>query len=132
MTSREIVRWLAVVPAAVAGWYTAFILGLLAMEALAAFCPEEEMISGLCVAPWYQTAERIVIPVAVALAGLLVVLAPALAAPRWKRWVAWIAYVAGAIAATIFAVALGAWVELGAALAGGALALALVSRFRKA
>ncbi len=131
MTGRELARWLAVIPAAIAGWYAAVILGLLALEALAAFCPEEETISDLCVAPWYRAAEKITFPAAAGLAGTLVVLGAALAAPRWKGRVAWIAFLIGAMAATAFAVALGAWIELGTELAGGALALAVVSRIRR-
>lgn len=112
-------RWFAVLPAALAGWFLALALGLAAHSLGFAFCPADEIVSGACVAPWFGTFESTLQIVFAGLAGALVVFLAAAAAPRNRSIVAWCALAAGACVAVYFAVRTAAIAEFFAAVASG-------------
>ena len=123
-----ILRWLAVIPAAVLGWYLALILGVLIHQFATRLCPAEKLLSGLCTAPWYEAVERAIFLGSVALSALLVVAFAAGVAPARKCPVALIALTVGAAVATMMAYDLKAGAELAAAISAGALATWILCR----
>src|SRR5262249_23392653 len=122
------VRWIAVIPAAVAAWYAALFLGLLLLPPIGSFCPKDDIVSGMCVAWWYPYAERTVIVSCVGLSALFVVLVAAAVAPAYRTRVAWVAYCAGFLVAVNFAWQTGAVAEFVAAVLPGPLAALSGSR----
>jgi hypothetical protein len=126
----RLLRWILVPIAAVAGWYVALLVGLAAITGLDSLCPSDQMVSEMCVAPWYATATGVVFALCAALAAALVVAGGVLAAPSHRRAVAWIVFACGALAALRLGVAVSAWVPLACALAGGAASALLFTRPR--
>lgn len=118
-----LLRWIAVVPAALLGWYMAFLAGLALLSAATNLCPAESMVSGACVAPWFRYAEALIFCVSVALAAFLVVVLPVLVAPRWRSTVAWVAFVAGLMVAVYFVVYTAALLEFVSAVVAGLLSV---------
>jgi hypothetical protein len=86
-------------------------------------CPAESMVSGACIAPWFRYAEAAIFCVSVALAAFLVVVLPALVAPRWRSAVAWVAFVAGLMVAVYFVAYTAAVLEFVSALIAGLLSV---------
>jgi hypothetical protein len=48
-------RWLLVLPAAWVAWYAAVLIGFGLYTVAEALCPPDQVISGMCVAPWFGT-----------------------------------------------------------------------------
>ena len=128
VTPVALLRWIAVVPAGVLGWYLALLTGLTLLSGATALCPADRMVSGACVAPLFPYVETAIIYVSVALAAFLVVELPVLTAPRWRSTVAWVAFVAGLMLATYFVVYTTMIVEFVIALIIGLLSVAGVVR----
>jgi hypothetical protein len=128
----NVIRWLLVIPSAIAAWYFALFVGYLVFAVVVAPCSDSDQPQpGFCEAPWFPLVERMVIPSGAALAAFLVVTVPALVAPAHRVGVAWIAFGVGAIVAGVMGYGAGAVVEVAAAIAAGALATVLVSRFAR-
>ena len=129
----NLLRWIGILPAAIAGWYLALITGLLLLAALDSLCPPEEVVSGMCNASWYPLASRLLMCFGAALSAFLVVLVSSLVEPSQRKAVAWLAYVVGAVIAFYMAVSASRYashyLELGSALAAGLLAVWAVHRF---
>jgi hypothetical protein len=127
---RRLLRWLLVLPAALAGWWAALLLGFALLALGDSQCPAEERMSNACLAPWYAGFERAVYIVCAAIAAALVVLLPALTAPAHRRRVGWIACGWGAITALWLGANTGAHLEALVALFAGLAAAIVVHRFR--
>jgi len=123
-----LLRWLCVLPAALAAWYLALILAVLLHTAVEGFCPPDQVVSGACFAPWFLRFSDVLICFGAALAASLIVLAAFLVAPSHRFYVAWATFIVGACVALCFAALLGAWAECASALAAGALAAYLLTR----
>jgi hypothetical protein len=93
------IRWVAVVPAAVAGWWIVVVVAIALHGLVFSFCAPEDVVSGACVAPWFLRFESALLNCSVALSAILVVLVPTVIAPAHRRLVAWGSYVSGAIVA---------------------------------
>jgi len=126
------IRWLAVLPAAIAGWYLALIIGLLAYSGVEKLCPPEQMVSGACIAPWFRYATGAISALGAALAAILVITLAALAAPSHRVIVIRSAFVAGLLVASYMLWQTSAVVEFFAALACGALTVAVLPRYVRA
>ena len=124
-------RWALVPVAAIAGWYAALLFGLAAITGLDSLCPSDQMVSEMCVAPWYATATGVVFALCAALAAALVVAGGVLAAPSHRPAVAWIVFACGALAALRLGVAASAWIPLACALAAGSASALLLTRSRR-
>jgi hypothetical protein len=124
----EWLRWLLVIPAAVLGWYAALIAGMLLLAFAESLCPPEDVVSGACMAPWFGTVSAVVFCIGTALAAVLVVLLPTLAAPRARLRVAWVAFALGLAVALAMAIAASAHAELASAVVAGALTTVVLSR----
>jgi hypothetical protein len=95
-------RWLTVLVAPGLGYLVAFAGAAVLSEQLTRLCPPHLLVSGMCTAPWYPTAELAAISVAVGTGALLFVLLPTLVAPNNKPVVATSAFVLGTVATTWF------------------------------
>ena len=122
-------RWLLLIPACIAAWYLALIIGLWVLSVVASFCPPEFVVSGFCEADWYPTAEKVVIGFGVALSAFLVVLTAALVAPIQRVWASKAALAVGTVIAIFFAIGTGAYIALAAAVLAGTLGVMLVVAF---
>ena len=122
-----VLRWIAVLPASSAAWFVALFVAMHLHSIVEGFCPPELVVSGQCTAPWYPTADRIVLCVAVALSAFVVVLAAAASAPTHKLNVARLALAVGAAIAAGMAIPDGRFWELGSAVVAGVGALLIVA-----
>ena len=125
--TRYALRWVLVPLAAWLAWTLTLLIGWGLLSIADALCPEDQKVSGMCIAPWYDPVTRALFVLCAALAAAGVVLASAWAAPSHRRWVAWVALVLGAVWATRVA-GRESWVELLAAIVAGALAAMWVHR----
>lgn len=121
-------RWLLVVPAAIAAWYVTFIVGAFTYSFIEAhLCPSQDLFSGVCTSQSIRIALDVVMHVFVALSAIAVIAAAVTVAPSRKRKVAWVAFSIGAATALYFAVRTQYYTHFVAALAGGLGALALLN-----
>jgi len=115
-------RWMLVVVLAVAGVGFGLVSIVALLSGLDRLCPPQQMVSGACIAPWYATAEVVVLALGAALGGAATVAWPAWAArgPARARVALW-AWLGGAVYAMsfLFAVGLTALAPVLAALLGG-------------
>jgi len=123
MSVARVLRWVLVPVAALAAWGASILVGLILHGLATGMCPESEMVSGACVAPWWPYADAVVLVVAAAFAAAAIVLACALTAPTHRPRVAVVVYVLGAVWAVVLAVAGAAYVALPSACASGAWAV---------
>ena len=103
-------------------------VGILLHDAATRLCPESEMVSGACVAPWWPVADAVVLCLSAAVAAALIVIACSLTAPSHRPRVALVVYVLGAVWAVIMAIAGAAYLALPAAGIAGWLAVAWIRR----
>ena len=127
-TAVRCIRWLAVVPMAILAWHLSLVVGLALHSGIEALCPAHQMISGLCVAPWFPAAETAVFIFCAAFAAALIVTACTLVAPDHRRIVAWTVFALGALVAAYLALMTMAIWEFLAAVSAGSLSAWLVSR----
>jgi hypothetical protein len=122
---------LLVIPSAVVAWYIALVLGLLTRGLVENFCPPTEMVSGVCVAAWWQPVESTIFVLFSGISAVFVVLCAAVTAPRRKREVVLIAYLTGAVVASWWLIqAWDIWKEFVAAiLFGGVTCYYLMHRY---
>jgi hypothetical protein len=95
----RIIRWVLVLPAALAAWYAALFISIALYEGVEALCPFGQVVSGQCVAPWFVDASDAFIAFGAALAAALVVSACTFVAPTHRRHVAIATFVVGAVVA---------------------------------
>lgn len=126
-------RWIGLLPAALAGWVLAFFIALAMFGWLDSFCPPEEMVSGMCGASWYPLASQAVVCFGAGLSAFFVVGAAAWVAPSHRRVVAWVSFGVGASIAVLVGVVSGGGLiaELITALASGLLAVGLVHKLSR-
>jgi hypothetical protein len=117
-----IVRWLLTVPSALVGFYAGALVAILILESGKSLCPEADMVSGMCVAPWIWYVDQGAFGFGSLLCGAFVVLLPTLMAPAHRRIVALAFYGLGlASAALLWVPAM--WTMNLAAAVGGAIAV---------
>ena len=121
-------RWILLPIVCIAAWLAALFAGILAHSIAESFCPAEQMISGMCVAPWFETLHTWLIRFFSAFAAALVISSAYFIAPAARPLVAWIAFGAGAAYALWLAVVASAWGEFVAAGAGGLATVLLLTR----
>ena len=113
-------RWWSLLPATVAAWYATFITGMFAYSFIESYlCPQEELISGICINRSIRSILDVTSHVFVAASAIAVVVAAVSVAPNRKKEVAWLSFVVGAAAATYFGVRTHDYHLLAAAIAGG-------------
>lgn len=112
-------RWLAIIPAAISGWYLALILGMFLLALAERTCPAENRVSGICTAWWFGYIKQAIVYFGVAVAAFLVVIFPTLMAPSHRHLVARSFLLLGALVAGYLAWELSAWGEFLAAVGAG-------------
>jgi hypothetical protein len=123
-----ILRWLLMPVAAFAAWAVSLFVGLLLHEAAIRLCPGSQMVSGLCVAPWWSYADTAVLCAGAAVAAATIVIACSLTAPSHRRTAAVVVFAIGFVWALALAIAGNAYLALIAAGAAGVLAVRWVWR----
>ena len=91
------IRWALVPVVAVVAWAAALFVGLLLHDVAMRLCPAAQMVSGLCVAPWWPYAEAAVFCTSAAIAAASIVIASSLTAPSGRARVAATVYAAGVV-----------------------------------
>jgi len=112
-------RWLLIVPMAVAGWFIAFAAGIQLLGLVDYFCPADLQVSGTCQHPAANLFEDFLLVAAAAASAVLVLVSATMTAPSYKPQVAAATLILGlAVAAWAFLEtgALGAFI--GACVAG--------------
>ena len=128
-------RWALALASPVLGYVVSIVGSVFGASALRQFCPPELLVSGMCTAHWYASAELAAIAAFVALGASLCVALPVAFAPSHKHWVALVAYAAGAIFVSVFTwqVGLSFWPPYAAALLlGGVTAAIAYARHKNA
>ena len=74
------------IPVAYLGYYVAMISGMAALALAEAFCPPDDVISGMCTAEYMGWIEKLLFVLFPGLAEVLVVLLPSLVAPSKSGW----------------------------------------------
>ena len=121
-------RWLLVVPMAVAGWFIVFAAAVTLHSAIWDFCPAEFQVSGMCSHPWAFIAEDALVWAGAFFSAVFVVAFATRTAPAFKSQIAVASFVIGtaiAIWAYLETHALGALIG---ACVGGILATVFVYR----
>ena len=124
----RIVRWVLMVPAAVVAWFVALFLGVALLGGLTRLCPANQMVSGMCTAPWYDGASEMAIAFGAAMAAAFSLIACTAIAPTHKRVSAIITFVGGVLVAVAMGLASGEYASLVAAVVTGAGVLWLLLR----
>ena len=127
------IRWALALASPVLGYLFSIIGSVFGASALRHLCPPELLVSGMCTARWYASAELAVIAAFVALGASLFVALPVVCAPSHKRWVALVAYAAVAIVVSVFTWQAGLrfWPPYAAALASGGVTAAIAYAHQK-
>jgi hypothetical protein len=128
-------RWTWIPIASVIAWYVALFLGIVLLSIATSiatyFCPESEMISDTCVAPWFRVVEAGIFCFSTALSAVFVITAAVLVAPAAKALIAWLAFAIGSIVALIFALGTWAWGMFASAVIAGLFTAFILARFQK-
>ena len=112
-------RWVAVIPAALLGWYLALVIGLSLRSLATSLCPPEDLVSDACAASWFAPVEDGIFIATAALAALLVLLFSTVICPSHKRGVAVVVFVVGTASAVLLGYALSIWLPPLAAVISG-------------
>jgi hypothetical protein len=125
------IRWLLLIPSAVAAWYVAVFVSVLLREIVVGRClGSDSPPPEYCQASWFpvEFLSDALLFFGVGLSAVAVVVVAAVVAPSHKAPVAWVALGAGAILATVMGYSAGAVAEAAFAIASGVLAAVVVSR----
>jgi len=126
-----VLRWILVPLVCIAAWFAALFAGIIAHSVAESFCPADQMVSGMCVAPWFETLDAWLIRFFSAFAAALIISSAYFVAPAARPLVAWIIFALGAAYALWIAIGTSAWGEFVAAGIGGLAAVLLLTRGRK-
>ena len=125
------IRWLLLVPSAVAAWCFVFFFSLVLHEVVVGRCFNSDAPPpAYCQASWFprEFLHDALVLFGAGLSAVVVVIVAAVVAPSHKRHVAWVALAAGAILAAVMAYGSGAVAEGAVAIAAGVLAAVVVPR----
>jgi hypothetical protein len=122
-------RWALIPVASIVAWHIALLCGITLLSIAETFCPADEMISGSCVAPWFQAVESIIFCASTALSATFVVAAAFLVAPTQRVLIAWLAFTIGSIVAFFFALGTSAWGMFISAVIAGLFTALVLSKF---
>jgi MFS family permease len=124
-----VLRWILILPAAIATWYATLFTGIALYQGVEALCPPDQVESGHCFAPWFLTASNALIVFGAALAAVLVMFVSASLAPAHKRQVAIATFALGTLVAISMGWKLAVAPMLGAIVAGAIVLVILLRRY---
>jgi hypothetical protein len=127
----RVVRWILLPIVCIAAWIAALFAGIVAHFVAEFFCPPGQMVSGLCVAPWFETLGAWLARFFSAFAAALIVVSCYFTAPAARALVAWIVFAAGGVYALWIAIVSWAWGEFFGAGVGGVATVLLLTRSPK-
>ena len=131
----RVLRWILLPIVCIAAWIAALFTGIVAHSIAESSCPADQMVSGMCVAPWFEALDAWLVRFFSAFAAALIIASCYFTAPAARVVVAWVVFGAGAAYALWIAVVSWAWGEFVAAGVGGVAAVLLLTRcqniFRK-
>ncbi len=113
------VRWVLAIPAAVVGWYTAVLIGIVIYSIGDALCPPELMESGWCNASWHPIFFKSTFTFCASISAAFAVMAGSYMAPTHRALVAKLIFLFGSAFATFFAISSKEYVVLVGALLCG-------------
>jgi hypothetical protein len=131
MRLSSVIRWLLLVPCAVAAWYFAVVVSVVLREIVVGRClGSDAPLPEYCQASWFplKFLDYALLFLGVGLSAVVVVVVAAVVAPSHKSHVAWVALGAGAILATVMGYSTGAVAEAAVAIASGVLAAVVMPR----
>ena len=88
-------RWLLIIPSIGVGYLLAILAAMMSIDVLTRLCPTEQVVSGGCMASWYETAAQTSFALSVAIGAAVFVGLPAAIAPIKKVEVALLAFLIG-------------------------------------
>jgi uncharacterized protein involved in cysteine biosynthesis len=124
----RVVRWILLPIVCIAAWIAALFAGIVADSVAKFLCPAEQIVSGMCVAPWFETLDAWLGRFFSAFAAALIIISCYYTAPAARTVVAWVVFAVGAVYALWIAVVSWAWAEFIAAGVGGVAAVFLLTR----
>lgn len=127
----DVLRWILLPIVGIAAWFAALFAGIIAHSIAEFFCPADQMVSGMCVAPWFGILDVWLIRFCSSFAAALIIVSCYLTAPAARVLVAWIVFGLGAVYALWIAVISWAWGEFISAGAGGIATVLLLTRGQK-
>ncbi len=122
----SLIRWILVFPAAVGAWYVALFLAMALLTGLDHLCPREQIVSGMCMAPWYPGAFEVLFCFGAGIAAALVVVTCTLIAPSYKRRIAVATFLAGSVVAVVMGFTTHAYAALITSIVAGAIVLCVI------
>jgi hypothetical protein len=124
----QLIRWVLILPAAIAAWYLALFIGVALYRGAEALCPASQVVSGQCFAPWFLYVSEGLIAFGAALAAALIMITCAWLAPTHKRQVSIATFALGAGVAIIMGLSAHAYAAIAAAIIAGAIILVVLLR----
>ena len=124
----RVVRWVLLPIVCIAAGVAALFAGIVAHSVAEFLCPADQMGSGMCGAPWFETLNTWLVRFFSAFAAALIIVSSYFTAPAARTVVAWVVFAVGAIYALWIAVISWAWGEFIAAGIGGVAAVLLLTR----
>jgi len=121
-------RWIIAIPLPFIGWYLALIVGAFSYGFLINICPNDKVVSGLCVADWYKYIENAHMVIFISLAAILVVLLPSSIVPNYKEVVAKYIFLSGAFVAIYMAYSTSSWGLLPWAIFSGLITVIVINK----
>lgn len=125
------VRWVLTIPSAIAGFFFALMLAIVCHSAAVSFCPESQIISGLCTAPYMKIVDGFAEVLFPTIAAILVVWLPYFCAPKHKHIVVVSCYIVGSIVAFGLALSTQLWVTLFSVITSAGLLTYVLLRIQK-
>ena len=93
----SVLRWILLPVVCVAAWCAAiYVAGTAFSIAESLFCPADQIVSGACIAPWYDTLVTWLFRFFCAFSAALIISCAYFVAPAARPVVVWIVYAAGA------------------------------------
>jgi hypothetical protein len=112
-------RWLLVPPVAWLSWMVAATVALTLYTIAETLCPREQMISGLCIASWFDHVVRAILCLGAGLAAALITVSCTLVAPSRRRAVMVVTLLAGLAIALSMGLMSGLYLALVTAVVAG-------------
>jgi hypothetical protein len=122
-------RWLLIVPAAVAVWYLVLVGMFTYAFVDSSLCPPTDLVSGHCVNFTIRRLLDLTMHVFAGASACAVMVVAVLVAPGHKKPVAWITLAGGLVVAALLAASTRHWPLFAAAAMGGFVALAIILRW---
>lgn len=89
----RVFRWIACIPAVLAGYIAGYLTGIFIYKVGEWICPSEDIVSGMCGAPWSQSLFMVALAIGASVAASLIVTLPAMIAPSNRLAVSGTAFV---------------------------------------